>query len=370
VQNEENPAISQAFVSSRSARGQLGAPRAVPATQEVFDLGFDGAALELLTGTAAGGMSCCDSVGALRLQGGRFGRLRTLVAKLAGPPLGALTAVPPKGLLAAIATDRGVWVSQSRAAGRFSASRRLSAQIPWAVATVALPGGRTTVAWTATDGHAATSGPNQIIAASGAASSSPRRPRVAITLGGGRQIDELALVQGGGAATATWIESWFDRGGGYRSQVALSDLGGHPKAFPVTGQLASGLMAVGDRHGDQVVAWKSCTTTPSCTVRAAVRSAGGRFGPPTTLGAIDASEAPAATISPRGEALVGWVTGGHVVAAARTRAAAGFSAARVVSSASDATEPALAFGPGREALAVWTEGTAAPQLVGAAYRSP
>ncbi len=191
-----------------------------------------------------------------------------------------------------------------------------------------------------------------------------------MAVGGGRQIDELGLAPGRGVATAAWIESWSDRGGGFHSQAAVSDLGGRPRALPVAGQLASGLTVAGDARGDQVIAWRSCTATPSCTVRAVVRTAGGRFGQPVSVGAVDASQDPVAAISARGEVLVGWIIGGQVAATTRTRGASGFTAARIVSSTNDASDLALAFGPGSEALAAWTEGTSAPQLTGAVYRSP
>jgi hypothetical protein len=372
TQAEDNPALSSAFVASRSPQGRLGAPRAVPAAKQVLDLAFDGAALELLTGTASAANTCCDSVGAVELKGGRFARTRTLVSKLTGATLGLLSGSPPAPLLAAVATDRGVWVAQSSSGDRFAATRRLTAAaaMPLTLAASSLPSGQTTVAWTASD--AGENAPTRIFTASTSALGAPRGSHLAFTVGAGHQIDELGLAAASARATAGWIESWFDRGGAYHAQVVVADLGTgtRARAFAVPGQLASGLTIAGDASGDQVVAWKACDATPSCSVRAALRRAGQRFGAPVRLGAIDADQDPAAAISSSGSALVGWIDNGHVLAAARSPRARAFAAARLVSGTSYAADLALAFGPTGQALAAWTQGTFAPDLVGAAYSSP
>jgi hypothetical protein len=243
--------------------------------------------------------------------------------------------------------------------------------MPWTLAATSLRSGRTTVAWTATSGQAGESGPNRIFTASGTALAAPHRARAAFTVEAGHQIDELALAPATTTATASWIESWFDRSGAYHAQVAVSDLGGgpHAKAFPITGEVESGLTFAGNAAGDQVVAWKACDATPVCTVRAALRRAGGRFGTPARLGAIDANEDPAAAISIGGDVLVGWVDGGHVLAAGRSPAARAFAAPTRVSGTTFAADLALSFGGTGQALAAWTQGTFAPDVVGAVYNS-
>jgi hypothetical protein len=267
-----------------------------------------------------------------------------------------------------------VWVAQSRSGQRFAASRRLSAAatMPWTLAATSLRSGRTTVAWTATSGQAGESGPSRIFTSSGTARGLPGRARAAFTVGLGHQIDELALAPGSTHTTAGWIESWFDRSGAYHAQVAVSDLGGgmHAKAFPITGQVESGLTVAGNAAGDQVVAWKACDATPACTVRAALRRAGQRFGTPARLGAIDANQDPAAAIAIGGQALVGWVDDGHVLATGGSPAARAFAAPTRVSGTSFAADLALSFGGAGQALAAWTQGTFAPDVVGAVYRSP
>jgi hypothetical protein len=102
---------------------------------------------------------------------------------------------------------------------------------------------------------------------------------------------------------------------------------------------------------------------------AALRSAGGRFGRAARLGPIDASGGPKVTIAPSGEALVGWIERGHVVIADRRPGARALGAGRVVSRTNLAAALALAFGPGGEALAAWTQATLAPAVVGAVYRA-
>ena len=372
TQDEDNPSVSAAFVAVRSASGQLSAPRPIPGAEQVLGLAFSGPALELLTGTAASGLTCCDSVGVVRLGGGRFGPTQTLVSKLSGAALGSLAGLPQVRLLAAVATAHGVWAAQSSPGGRFVATRTLSASaaMPVTLAVSSPASGQTTLAWTASTGNFGDSGPNRIFASSGTTLTAPHGSHVALTVGSGHQIDELGLAPAAAGATAGWIESWLDRNGAYHAQVMLSDLRARarPAAFPVSGRLAAGLTVVGDPGGDQLVAWKACDPTPACTVHALLRRAGQPFGVPQRLGTIDAYQDPAAAISPSGTALVGWIDGGHVRAAARPLAARAFPAPRLVSSTTYAADLALAFGSEGQALAAWTQGTFAPDLVAAMYR--
>ena len=371
TQDEDDPAISHAFVTLWSPREGVSAARRVPGAQQVLDLAFEGTTLKLLTGKAGGGRACCDSVALTGLAGGGFGRPRTLVSGLTSATLGSLAA-SPTGLLAAIATVRGVWASHSGSGGRLSAARRLNApaQMPWTLAATSLPRGQTTVAWTATTGQPGEIGPSRIFVAQGNPPGARPGAHPAVALGEGHQIDQLELAPGRGSMTMAWIESWFDHSGSYHSEAVVSDLGrSRERPFPIPGQLASGLTIAGNANGDQVIAWKACDGT-MCAVYAAVRRASGRFTSPTPLGAVDAYQNPAAAISARGLALVGWIKGGHVLAAARSSGANRFAPTRLVSDTSYASDLALDYGPGRRALAAWTQGSFAPDVVGEVYSSP
>src|SRR5205807_10200630 len=116
-------------------------------------------------------------------------------------------------------------------------------------------------------------------------------------------------------------------------------------SFQVPGAIASGLTFAADARGDQVLAFKTCTWTASCAVRAAVRAAGKSFGRPVRLGSIDAAEAPVVGLAPAGEALLGWIDRGHVLAAALRPSGSRFAAPHVVSRTNYAANLALAFSP-------------------------
>jgi hypothetical protein len=352
VQDEDNPGSSEAFATPRVRRSS---PERVPGAQEVLDLAFDRRRLELLTGAAPSGTSCCASARVSTLAG----RSRTVLTGLTGATVGRLLALPGGRLLAAIATAEGVWVAQSSGGTRFASPHRLTSAgaAPQSLAASATPQGITAVAWT--EGSA-----RSILLARGSPHQAPRGNQAALRVAPGHQIDELGLAPG---PTAAWIESWFDRAGAYHSQAAVADLTGRPRAraFPIGGQSASGLSFAGDARGDQVIAWAACDPLGSCAVRAATRAAGGRFGSPAELGAIDAGEAPVAAIAPDGKALVGWIAGGSVLAAAHDRTAARFGAPRTVSGTTYAADLTIAPGPRGGALAAWTQGTLAPSVMAA-----
>jgi hypothetical protein len=366
VADPDIPWSSQAFLAIRAPGGLLQAPRRVPGAQQVLGLGFSGAAPMLLTGSAPARKTCCSSAGLMRFAGGGFGARRTLLSGLTGATFGSLTAPSPTQLLATVATDRGVWVAQSRPGGAFGAARRLtpSPQMPWEVAAAAL-GGASTVAWSATTGQQGVIAPGQIFTASGSAARAPGGSPAAVTVTAGHRIDELALLAG--RPTIGWVESWVDASGSYASQVVLRDLraGSSLRGFGASGQTASGLAGAGDARGDQVVAWKECDPTPACGLWAVSRRGGGRFGGPVELGAIDPYENPAAAISSGGEALLGWIAGGQVLAVTRSRSAGRFAAPHVVSASGDAGDLAVAFSPTGRALATWTAWSGTPQLLGA-----
>lgn len=368
LQDEDHPATSESFIVPRSASGRFGRARQVPA-QQVLDLAFEGQTLELLTGRTSPGKTCCSSAGLVGFSGRSFGRTRTLVDTLTGEAIGRLLALPGSRLLAAVATAEGVWVSQPAPTRTFGPARLLSPRrsAPQTLAAASVSGGRTVVAWTAAIGQPAQAPPNTIFEATGSKSRAPSATRPAYTAGTGHQIDELAL----GGTTAAWIESWYDAEGAYHSEAVVANLDGRirPRSFPIAAETASGLSFAANGAGDQVLAWQACSTLGSCTVVAAVKDAGKRFGSPLDLGPIDPSQTPAATVSSRGQAVVGWIEGGHVVAATRRRRARGFDRPQTVSAASYAADLTVAFGPGSSALAAWTQGTVASTVMGATLRA-
>ena len=118
-----------------------------------------------------------------------------------------------------------------------------------------------------------------------------------------------------------------------------------------------------------MISWEACSSWGSCSVLAAWRRAGHRFGTPVRLDPVDPSQAPVATISRGGEGLVGWIAGGKVYVAEGRGAAPRFGAARVISAGTGpASGLARSFGPGREAIAAWTQGAGAETVVVAVYR--
>ncbi len=375
VQDADNPATSAAQVTVRTAQRRVGTPKLIPGAQQVLGLSFDGSSLELLTGTSPAGEACCSSAQAVSLNArGAFGAPRTLVGGLAGATLGALLTLPDGRMLAAVATGLGVWVVQSVSANRFAGPHKLTspAVSPESLVATNLGGNNTAVAWTAVSGSPGEAVARSIFLATGSAHSAPRRARTALTVPAGHGIDELGIAPGSSSPTAAWIESWYDRRGGYHAQVRAADLTAHPGARTLSpsGQLASGLAFAGDAAGDLAAAWKTCTSSGACTLYASVRRVGQRFGSPQSLGSIDPSQTPAATVSPGGDALVGWVRSGQPVAAERAHGAARFGADHVLSRTVYAADLAISFGPAHEAIAAWTQGTLAPSVVGVAYRTP
>ncbi len=371
VYNIDFPWVSRALLSARSPAGRIFRPRRVPGVQEVLALDYDGAALELLTGASPTGFTCCSSVWTLTFTGGRFRNQHTLLTGLDGVAQGDLVALPRSGMLAEVATGEGTWVAQGRVVGRFGPPHRLTSLrvAPQSVAGAPLQGGRSAVAWTETAASYANVPATGIFLATGNANSEPRFGRRMLSVPSGHGIDELALAGGAAGATAAWTESWYDASGTYRAEAAVADLAGRVRArtFAVPGQLASGVTLAADARGDQVLAWKTCDPVGVCSVREVSRGAGRRFGAPQRLGAIDVGEDPAAAVSPNGEALVGWVSGGHVLTASARRAGARFGAPATISSIPGASAVTLAFGPAGQALAAWTQGAYKSSVFGA-YR--
>ncbi len=369
VQDEDNPATSSPYAGWRSASGSVSAPHKIPGAQQLLGLAWFGRSLQLLTGNSPTGQACCSTASVVGLSApGRFGAPHRLVSGLAGSTSGQLMALGHR-MLAAVATERGVWISQTNKSGRWATHRLAGAGAqPQGVDATALPHGRTAVAWVG--GSANPVGSRSLFIASGSSTSALRRSHAAITVAANHGIDEAAIAAGPGGATAAWIESWYDRRGHYHSVVVTADLA-HPRrtaTFSVSGTIASGLALDADAHGDQVIAWKACTWSATCSVRAVVRSGAGSFGRPLRLGSMDATEAPALSMSSGGDALAGWIAGGHVLAAELRPHATRFLGAHVVSSTTFAANLSLTFGPAGAAIAAWSQGTLAPDVVGAVFR--
>jgi hypothetical protein len=363
VQDVDNSSASAAFALQRTPDGKLGGVHRYAGAQQVLAAAFNGTRGELLAGTSQRSDACCGSVEAIPLGGGRA---QTLVRNLAGATEGRLVAFGGQ-LLAAIATERGVWVAQS-GGGRFGGTRRLgsSALVPAALDATATAAGQSVVVWAAGSASAQI---GSVYVARGATKSAPAQARRELTAAAQHSIDELALASGARAPTLSWIESWTDLTGRFRSQVMVADLARsiQRRALSPSGELASGIAAASNARGDEAVAWKACDSTGACIVRAALRTANGRFGNSQRLGAIDPSETPTLALSPDGIALLGWVQSGHVVASSARLRAHGFDRARTVSSTNFATDLRLEFGPAGQALAVWTQGTLQQTLMGAVY---
>ncbi len=375
VQDVDTPGDSQAYLGSRTAAGSVAAPRAIAGAREILALSFDGRALELLTGAGPANQDCCSSAQAITLSaGGVLQRPRTLIGGLAGASFGRLLTLGDGRLLAAVATQRGVWVSQSSRGDRFAATRRLTGSdaMPESLAAAWLGGESTIVAWTSATGLAGAATPRSISYAIGYRSGAPRRVRTLLTVPAGHRIDELSLARRGAGATAAWVESWYDRGGNFHSEVRAADVATHPgvRRLSAAGPPASGVTIAADAAGDQAVSWQTCAQNGSCGVHVTVRGSSATFGAGTSLGSVDAGQSPALTVGPRGQILTGWIRSGHPVAVTGSARRGGFGAARVLSSTIFALDLTVGFGPGRDALAVWTQGTLNPSVVAAAYRSP
>jgi hypothetical protein len=373
VANIDNPGQSQALVTLRSSSGAVGAPLPVPGAQQVLGLGFDGSSVELLTGSSPAGLTCCSAAQATQLTSqGRFMRARTLVSGLVGTSLGQLVTLAGGRMMAAISSGNGVWAVQSVKGNHFAATHRLTApaDLPESLAATSLGGDNSIVAWTAAPAVRALA--RSIVIATGSKLSGPHRARSALTVPAGHRIDELGLAPDASTPTVAWIESWFDRRGGFHSAARVADLTARPlvRTLSSANQVASGLALAADGAGDQAAAWKVCASNGSCTLNVALRRAGASFGAPASLGRIDASQIPVLAVGHSGEVLLGWVRLGHPVVAASSPRSARFGPARVLSPTVYAADLTLAFGPAREAIAAWTQGTLAPSVVADAYLGP
>jgi hypothetical protein len=318
---------------------------------------------------------------------GKFVQAQPLVGRLTGATLGQFVQVP-RGLLAVVGTERGLWVAQSGRRGMFGRLGRLAAaaQAPLSLASASLAGGRTAVAWDiAEPPYYIATAPAAIYYAIGSATAAPRRRQVAVTLPTGYVAGSVALTgAGGGAATVAWVAGWYDAVGTYHSRVFVADIGasrgaptgtaGPAVAVSPPGSLASSVSLASDARGDEVLAWRGCTTRGVCGAFGALRRAHRAWRGPRTLGSLDASASPVVAETQPGTALVGWIADGHVYAASasasRPAPAGGFAPSHRVSATDYAADLTLAVAPGGgEALAVWTQGQLYESLMGARFSS-
>ena len=373
VFNEDRSISSQGYAAISGKNGRPGSPVRVPDTQQVLDLAFDGSNLNLLIGTSPALRPCCSSARLVKVANGKPQRPRLIFRRLTGATVGRLVALSGGRLLSSVATAQAVWTELTADKGDPGPERLLTPKTaaPQTLSATVLRGNHTVLAWTAAAGPPAPStvGPAGIMVADGTATRAPRRPHLAVRLGPGHQIDELAIGRGNSQGTVAWIESWNDSTGRLHSAAFVADLGRriHVRSFEVPGLLASGLSFATDPSGAQELAWKVCDLSGSCRVETAVKDGGGRFGEPFSPGRIDASASPAAAVSSRGVDVVGWIDGGRVLGAARARRARRFAPTRVVSGTSSAMDLTLGFGPSG-ALAAWSEGTFTETVMGAVFK--
>ncbi|MGH2867097.1 MAG: hypothetical protein ACRDNK_05935 [Solirubrobacteraceae bacterium] len=372
VQDVDAPGSAQAYLVLRSPGGRVGPSHAIAGAREILALAYSSRGLELLTGSSPPGQDCCSSTQALAVAGaGRVRSAQTLVSGLTGATIGSLVALAHGGLLAVVTTEGGLWAQQAGSGGRFHGQHRLTGAglAPQAVSATSLGGADSLVAWTAASGPAGFADPRTIFYAQGSKRSSPRRAQTLLRVPAGHRIDELGVAQRGAGATAAWIESYYDKRAGYHVQVRATDFAKHPnvRGFSAAGSLAAGLAFAADSAGAQGLAWKACDGDGNCTVRVATRGPSSPFRSPMSLGSIDAAQTPALSVSPHGQVVVGWVRGGHPVAAVGPARSGRFGAVRVLSPSVYALDETVAYGPSG-ALAAWTQGTLNPSVVAAAYR--
>lgn len=370
-ENADATATSTAFVSGQISARSFTTPRRIPAAQQVLSLAFDGPHLELLLGTSARGDSCCGSVQAVSTSTRNLAGRHTVVGGLAGATLGHLVVLPGR-LLSVVGTERGVWVAQSGGNGRFGPTRRLTQAnlSPESVDATSLSGGHSVVVWTAQPGLGGP-GPSTIYQATGTTAAAPSSPRAAITVPTGHVIDELVVAGRGSVATVAWIESWFDLAGRYHSQAYAADLKGQPspKRLSPSAGLASGLAVAANGGGAQVITFRSCAVVGTCALQAVLRSATGGFGRTARVGAIDSDQAPAVSEGSGGQALIGWIDQGHVLAATAAAKTSRLGPTKTISNTGFGADLTVAYSPTGGALAVWTQGTLSEGVLGAVYHA-
>ena len=217
--------------------------------------------------------------------------------------------------------------------------------------------------------------------ASGATDSAPSAAHAALSVPSAHRIDELSIVGsatpgGRGPAhtvgpTLAWIESWYDKRGGYRSQVQVADLA-HPNADAIVRRAAARSPRLSPSPRAPVAiscsSWKACDIGGSCSVRVVLRRRASGSARRRRVGSVDTGEEPAATLAPDGTGLVGWIDHGQVLAAGLPRPRHGspprkWSRTRDLTvasrSASDRPAPRSPCGP---------RARSAPEVFGAVYK--
>jgi hypothetical protein len=398
VASEDAPTDSTAMFAGRVAGKSFSRAGSVTGALQVLAIVYRDRTPQLLVGAAPAGLTCCSSAAVLQAGAHGFSQPHPIIDGLAGATIGRLVALDGNRILVAVATGRGVWTAQSDPSGSFGPTRALAGtgELPEALDATPLAGDRSAVAWTApTDPYS--TGPQTIFVATGTAAAGPVGGSAVVTVPGGHSIDELAVASHGSRPTVAWIESWLDSLGGFHSQAYAADVGPHPtrRRLSALAQLASGLSVGSDAGGDQVLGFRSCSASASCSVMAALRRAGRGFDKPVRLGAIDPTESPAVAVSPAGTVLTAWIDGGRVRAAtAPASVRPRFGRATTVASTAYAADLAVAFdqpaaqagggstkGKGKartktrseasmpvdQAIAVWTQGTRSESLVAANF---
>ncbi|MDQ6729295.1 MAG: hypothetical protein M3022_03050, partial [Actinomycetota bacterium] len=248
-----------------------------------------------------------------------------------------------------------------RLTGRTQAAQALSA--------APLDGENAVLAWTAATGPAGYATPRAIFYALASHRSPPRTAHALLRAPAGHRIDELAVAGRAKQATAAWIDEAFDRHGADQTQVRVADFAAHPsvRGFPAGDGMSAGLSLASDPAGAQALVYTTCRADSGCTVRVTTRSPTSAFRAVSALGPIDGGQTPALSVSPAGRVIVGWIAGGHPVAAVGSAANGRFGAARDLSSTVYAYDITVADGA-RGAIAAWTQGTLNPSIVAAADR--
>lgn len=371
TENIDAPASAHAAVILRGQRGGFHPLRLIREAQQILAIAAEPRAggFTLLAGSASPGLVCCSTVTAIDSAG----RSQPILSGLGGATQARLVTIGGQ-LLAALATERGVWVAHSTAGhGGLGSAQQLSGseQFPQSLALTPLSGGGSLVAWTARTGGPTVPGPRTIYLAQGSGGKPPAVGRAAVSVSPGHQIDELGLAGAPGEPTVVWVESWFARGGAFHSEVRAAALSSRfrPVRLSDSGALAEGLSVSAGGQGVELAAFSQCARRSGRCAATGVKRLGRRsFGAPQRLGALDAGQALSGAVTGDGRAVVGWISAGHVLAAAAPAQGRGFEPALRISSTNLASVLALAPGPGAGAVAVWNQATVSQQVFGSFLR--
>jgi hypothetical protein len=369
IDNEDSSETSTGLLSVQPAGGRFGAPRTILDAQQVLALAYGANTLELLTGNSPAGDPCCSAVLAAPVTGEHVGNRHTLLDGLSGNTDAVLLGDHNR-LVAALATEHGVWTAQTDPQGHWGPTRSLNIHRSWPqqLAATTLADGRTILVWTALASQFAP-GPTSISLAAGDSGGAPSHPHITLGVAAGHTIDELRVAARGSTPTVAWIESWYDATGAFHSQAYAEDLGGarREQALSSPSQLASGLALASGPTGAEAVAFRTCGSDGTCVLHAALRRRRG-FGPFSTLGAIDPTQTPVVAVGSTGGAAIGWIDAGSPVAATAALGAPSFGPPVTASETTYASNLTLAFNQaGTGGLVAWTQGTFNQSIIGARY---